>query len=315
MEHLASTILSLRDYDFGWIRVPNKNWVTQTSIEAEHKRALLACLLHYNLDVSLIMRFLGGNYVGAHRDVKETAKSLRRHGVPDDLVGHYRRVMMVGCPRIFNTTITRENVLKYWRAGNNPSITKHLDQVMKTMNKEHRNKFVIALPSWTWRFVPHLFITPQHNHVVEGKKDRLIYDAAFQHDVASVPINMMTEDASEVQLPCKFGDVKQRLYRRLYNLRITYPDTDLAIHVNDVKSCFRQLKHHPDVMGAFLYISSSTLFLQLALMFGSDFNPVSWEVLQRIIEILVESMFRDSSLREKHRETLDKLMWQKQGRA
>ena len=68
--------------------------------------------------------------------------------------------------------------LKYWWAGNNPSTAKHLDQVMKTMNKEHRNKFVVALPSWTWRFVPHLFITPQHNHVVEGKKDRLIYDAA-----------------------------------------------------------------------------------------------------------------------------------------
>ena len=72
---------------------------------------------------------------------------------------------------------------------------------------------------------------------------------------------MMTEDASEVELPCEFGDVKQRLYRRLYNLRITYPDRDLVVHANDVKSCFRQLKHHPDVMGAFSYIISSTLFL------------------------------------------------------
>ena len=63
-------------------------------------------------------------------------------------------------------------------------------------------------------------------------------------------------------------------------------------------------------MGAFSHIISSTLFLQLALTFGSDFSPVSWEVLQRIIEILAESMFRDSSLRVKHRETLDKLLWQ-----
>ena len=205
--------------------------------------------------------------------------------------------MTVGCQRIFNTTITRENALKYWWAGNNSSIAKHLDQVMKTMNKEHRNKFAVALPSWTWRFVPHLFITPQHNHVVEGKEDRLIYDAAFQHDAASVPINMMTEDASDVELPCNFGDVKHRLHRRLYNLQTTYPNTDLIIHANDV-------------MGACSYIISSTLFLQLALTFGSDFSPASWEVLRRIIKILAESMFRDSSLREKHKETLDKLMWQ-----
>ena len=49
---------------------------------------MLAYLLHYNLDAPLLMRFLGGNYVGAHRDVEKTAKLLRRHGVPDDLVGH-----------------------------------------------------------------------------------------------------------------------------------------------------------------------------------------------------------------------------------
>ena len=72
---------------------------------------MLACLLHYNLGVSLLMHFLGGNYVGAHRDVEKTVKLLRRHGVPDDLVGHYRRVMTVGCPHIFNATITRENAL------------------------------------------------------------------------------------------------------------------------------------------------------------------------------------------------------------
>lgn len=127
------------------------------------------------------------------------------------------------------------------------------------MNKEHKNKFAIAPPSWTWRFIPHLFITPQHNHVVAGKKDRLIYDTAFQHDPESVPMNTMTEDTSEVELQCKFGDVKPRLCGRLYNLRITYPDRDLVVHANAVKSCFQQLKHHLDVMGAFSYIISTTL--------------------------------------------------------
>ena len=64
-------------------------------------------------------------------------------------------------------------------------------------------------------------------------------------------------------------------------------------------------------MGVFSYIISSTLFLQCALTFGSDFSPASWEVLRRIIEILAESMFRDFSLREKHRSILDKLAWQR----
>ena len=261
VDHLVRTAHALRNYDFRWLRDPDTRWASQSGIPTESKRAMLACLFHHDLDASLMMRYLGGNYVGAHRDVAGTTKILQQHGVPEDLIRQYRRVMTVGCPRVFNVTITRENALKYWRAGNNPSIAKNAVDVLKTMNKEHKNKFVIALPSWTWRFIPHLFITPQHNHVVAGKKDRLIYDAAFQHDAESVPVNMMTEDASKVELPCKFGDVKLRLYKRLYNLRITYPDRDLVVHANDVKSCFRQLKHHPDVMGVFSYIISATLFL------------------------------------------------------
>ena len=93
------------------------------------------------------MRYLVGNYAGAHRDIESTAATLRKHSVPENLVGHYKRVMTVRCPHIFNATITHENALKYWRAGNNLSINRKLEHVIKTMNKEHKHKFVVALPS------------------------------------------------------------------------------------------------------------------------------------------------------------------------
>ena len=311
VQHLTKITSSLSGYDFRWLRGTDTDWASQASIPRQSMKAMLACLLHYNLDVSLLMRYLGGNYVGAHRDTERTVAKLRTHGISEPLISQYKRVMDTGCPRIFNTTITRENALKYWRAGNNPSIGKKLAQVMKTMNKEHRNKFVIAIPSWTWRFIPHLFITPQHNHERKGHKDRLIYDAAYMHDADSIPINMMTEDASRTELRCDFGKVKSRLYKRIYNLRITYPKLDLVVHANDVKSCFRQLKHHPDVMGAFSYIIQDILFLQCALTFGSDFSPASWEVLRRIIEALAEALFEDETLRAKHKHRLEKLVWQR----
>ena len=95
------------------------------------------------------------------------------------------------------------------------------------------------------------------------------------HDADSIPINMIPEDARITQLRCKFGTVKLKLYTRIYNLRITYPWLDIILHANDVKSCFRQLKHHPDVMGAFSYIINDLLFLQCGLTFGSDFSPAS----------------------------------------
>ena len=184
---------------------------------------MMACLFHYNLDVSLLMRYLGGNYTGAHRRVQETATILRQHKISKTLIQHYIRVMTAGCPNILNANITRENALKYWRAGNNPSVNKKLPQVMKTMNKEDRNKFVIALSSWSWRYIAHLFITPKHILEKPSKKDRQLFDAAFMHDANSIPINMMTEDARITKLRCKFATVKLKLYIRIYNLRITYP--------------------------------------------------------------------------------------------
>ena len=133
----------------------------------------------------------------------------------------------------------------------------------------------------------------------------MIFDAKFMHTPDSISVNMMTENASQTELRCAFGLVKLRLYIRLYNLRITYPGLDLFLHANDVKSCFRQLKHHPDVMGAFSFIIAETLFLQCALTFDSDFSPASWEVLRRIIEQLAEALFDNDTLIAKHRKHLD----------
>ena len=156
------------------------------------------------------------------------------------------------------------------------------------MNKEDRNKFVVPLSSWMWRFIPHIFVTPQHLLQKAGKKDRMIYDASYQVTRDSVSVNMMTEDASQTEMKCDFGRVKLRLCTRIYSLRISHPTADIALHANDVKSCFRQLKHHPDCMGAFSFIIDKLLLLQCGLTFGSDFSPASWEPVRRVIKALAE---------------------------
>ena len=127
----------------------------------------------------------------------------------------------------------------------------------------------------------------------------------------SIPVNMMTITSEGTELACEFGDVLLCLLTRIWNLRITYPLRDIILHANDVKSCFRQLKHHPDVAGAFSYILGEYLFIQCSLTFGSDFSPTNWKVVRRIAEQLAESLFADKSLREKHRQYLNRLQWKK----
>ncbi len=95
----------------------------------------------------------------------------------------------------------------------------------------------------------------------------------------------------------------------IWNLRISFPKRDIAIHANDIKSCFRLLKHHPNVMGAFSFVIDTILFLQCGLMFGSDFRLANWEPIQQIAEQLATALFNNHTLQEKHKHHLDKLQW------
>ena len=91
--------------------------------------------------------------------------------------------------------------MKYWQAGTNSSIAKHLPSVMKTTNKEERNKFVIPLPMWMWHFIPHLSFTPPQ-YLLKNDKTRMIFDAKYRHNAIAIAINMMTSDVSQTDLEC-----------------------------------------------------------------------------------------------------------------
>ena len=87
---------------------------------------MMACLLHYNMDVGLLMRYLGNNYTSAYQDIHATVKILSSYKIDTDLIQHYIRVMTVGCPNHFIAETSRANAMEYWQEGNNPSIKKTL---------------------------------------------------------------------------------------------------------------------------------------------------------------------------------------------
>ena len=177
------------------------------------------------------------------------------------------------------------------------------------MNKEERNNFVIPLPHWLARYMPHVFFTPQNILEKPGRKPRQISDASKRYTPTSTPINMMTSTPHGSEEKCLFGNTLEQILTRIYNLRVTFPDLDIVVHANDVKSAFRQIKLHPDIMGAFSYIIADKLFLSCGLPFGTDFSPANWEVLRQILEELAKKLFDDPTLVDKHRKYLDSLKY------
>ena len=76
-KHIEQSRLQLLSYDFTSLRNINHDWATQTSIPPEKAKAMLACLLHYDLDASLLMRYLGNNYTASHYKVGEIVEKFR----------------------------------------------------------------------------------------------------------------------------------------------------------------------------------------------------------------------------------------------
>ena len=106
----------------------------------------------------------------------------------------------------------------------------------------------------------------------------------------------MTSMPHGSELQCEFGCIYEELLARAYNLRVSYPSDDIVIHANVVKSCFCQIKHHPNVAGVFSYILTDHLFFQVGLAFGANFSPAIWEAIQRVQSALAEQLFFDTSL-------------------
>jgi len=158
--------------------------------------------------------------------------------------------------------------------------------------------------------MPHSFLTPHHALKQTDAVMRLIFDAAKRFTANFTPINMMTSTRFVTELVCLYGDTFVALLECIWDLRITYPFLDIVTHANAVKSCFKQMKLHPDIMAAFSIIVEDFLYLQTALPFGTDFLPQNWEPVRRLVEILAEKLFQDNTLRNKHRQYLDRLQWE-----
>ncbi len=97
LQQLQDTITMLADYYYRWIKTANQNWATQMKVNPDKTTAFLTCLFYYNIDTSLVMHYLGGNYTRVHRNVDDIIPRILPY-VDSKLLHHYRRVMTTGCP-------------------------------------------------------------------------------------------------------------------------------------------------------------------------------------------------------------------------
>ena len=77
--HLALSIVCTWFFDSCWLQTYDPAWQHQTHFLPAKQAVMMACLLYYKLDISLLMCYLGNNYTGAYRIDHDTIHILRQH--------------------------------------------------------------------------------------------------------------------------------------------------------------------------------------------------------------------------------------------
>jgi hypothetical protein len=268
----------VRKLDWKPLCRPNPNWETQEQIDDGRVDLRMAMLFHFNMDLAAVQRTIGGNHVGAHRDVPSILANVRDLLDPK-LFNDLKRVLVDGAPAKFNTEGTQQEFAEMHQYGNHPSLSSDLPKVMKTMNKEDRKDHVLTFPAWLAPFIPHLMVAPNGLVVKPGKNDRLVYDASYMHHQDSRPFNLFIDLKDEPDIV--FGDAWTRFLAAIYNLRISFPNIEIYLFDDDVASAFRQVKYNPNVISAKGFIIDKYLFIATGLTFGDRSSPPNFEPIAR----------------------------------
>ena len=87
--------------DFSSLLEPHLDFADQIEIQKERVWKMTACAVHYDLDLGLVSRFLGGEYSAAWRDVDAILTAVQPHISCTDFE-HIERILRIGCPAAFH---------------------------------------------------------------------------------------------------------------------------------------------------------------------------------------------------------------------
>ena len=307
-EAIITMVPKMIGYDFSWLREPRLNYLDQEAIEKERVWVMTACAVHYDLDIGLVMRFLGGEYLADWRDVDAIIAKVQPYISKSDC-DHIRHLLTEGAPAELVWDEASENKEAFIHRGNDATIVQHWDMVIKTLNKEDRFSHVMTFMRWIVRAAPTARVTPQTmvnaNHPT--KKPRLCWNGKSKRSPHETTMNEACSTAKEA--PITFGYAYMALCIWIWNLRITFPTEELLLATVDFTACFRFPRIHPDLAAAFGFVIGAWFFAANAMVFGSITSATSWEPFRRAIAALSEAYFHRSDLLTQHSDYLDMVQW------
>ena len=103
--------------NFSLLREPRYNYEQQERIDPHRVEMASAAMVHFGLDPGKLVRWMGGEYTGYHRNIEKTLVAVRPHVTVEDY-NHIERILLDGCPVELKVTEPLSNKLEMIRRGN-----------------------------------------------------------------------------------------------------------------------------------------------------------------------------------------------------
>lgn len=289
---LDDEIKALQDTDFRPLQHLNLGWNEQTRINEDRARLRLACLLHYDLDFASVQRYCGGRFMGEHRRSEQMLYCLS-YILDEETFQALEPGYRTGVPHRLHSNAgnNHEEYRRYRKMGNQKSLEKDPANVMKQLLKEDARDLSFLLPEWILDFVPHCGLLPAGLITAAQKKPRMYRHASKLATKDSQPINTLVL-IKETEPEVRFAGTLKRYLTYLWRLRATFPKRRIFQYSDDVAGAFNHRNFHPDVARANVSVIMGWVSLCVALHFGGNFGPSSWEPLSwarcEIVKFLLE---------------------------
>jgi len=291
--HPADAMLRLweahGDLDFNSLRgYPDTD--LETDMNKKRMAMTTAALMHFDGNIGALVRWVQGPHIAAHRDAPAILakwKSVLRPHTYAEL----SRVYLLGAPKSINAESTEANLMDYKRYGNHSTVDAAPDKTIKSVVKDNKRGYALALDARVFWITPNIHLTPMGMVDLDhpNKSPRPIFDASFRPEIWNFALNDWLDKNKEP--PVFFAETFLLNLIWIWNLRITYPDREIYLGEDDQAGAFRHCKHPPSLVGLHCVILFGMMIAYTGQTFGSGASPGNYEPVSNSVQQVAEHIW------------------------
>lgn len=284
--NLRDQAASMSEQDIISIRQPLHYAEKNLSIDTIRATNVAKLLLLCDFDIGAWIRVLGGNYTSEflhYADIDACLLALStiqpERGEPRHNFKHLSYLFHEHAPLKANFRCRRQDMLQRNQYNNHRAADPHLESIHQKTATDVQKSYAIAIPRWLLRFTPGLFLAALGYAIREAKgkvKGRQVNDPSAlitgEDDTGALNSHIDRKDPIAMP-PVHYQSALQRLWKRVYNLRVNHPDEEVIIYKDDLVSAFRRLRYHPDAAAAYSYVLGKFLVIPIGMVFGARDAP------------------------------------------